>query len=111
MNNQPASNRRMTALLFNALVFPGCGYFFIGQRRKGWMIILLTVVAVIAALLSYTSAFQHALFAMPAREAIILKATTAIDLAWQQAKSTVYPLVGAIIVLWVYGIVDVLRKK
>jgi hypothetical protein len=100
-------NRKIKSVALSALVLPGLGQLYLGRRVKGGVMILLDNVFILAA-------FFIAL--RSAGKLMLAGKTGALDpeqvLAGIKADNPhAMWLVGAFLVLWVYGVVDALLDK
>jgi hypothetical protein len=104
-------DRFSLALLLNACVLPGMGNYIIGERIKGVFISLASILCLFVPLLKYSVDVFKVLdqkFENPAEFASSLNAAST---AFQRNKDLIIYCLGALVLLWLYGIIDILIKK
>lgn len=96
------------ALLLNALVMPGAGHIYLGKAVKGYLMSIAVFVLLIIPIVRYTMAVVDGLNNLIVGGNISSSAISAISGAWAANKNLIlYSLLG-IVIIWIYGIVDVM---
>ncbi|MBT3182641.1 MAG: hypothetical protein HN337_09080 [Deltaproteobacteria bacterium] len=100
-----------TAILTNALVLPGIGYFILGQRLKGILISAITIILLILPLAKYTLSVLSDMKGLYAGSPVINQSLSALSRAWKINQSfIIYCLIG-IVALWVFCLLDLMIMK
>ncbi len=97
------------ALSLQAFVFPGAGYFVIRKRLRGFLMVVATSYFLIMPLVRFTRTALT--FSLPAPTQLHPSGIGAVSLAWAAHKELILWSLAGIVVLWVFGIVDVWRMK
>lgn len=109
--NEPIDRARWrNALLMNALVFPGSGYFFIGRRMTGWIVTLAAVTLLFLPLIAFTAAFRAALRQLSLHGPLVPQELAALAHAWHETHHLVWLSLAGIVLLWIYGMIDLRRQ-
>ena len=103
--------RKRSALLMNALVFPGAGYFLIGKRTRGFVIMTLTTTLLLIPIIAYVTAFRHALTHLSLHDPLLSQSLSAMGHAWDSVSTIVWLSLAGMVIIWISGIVDILRQK
>ena len=101
------------AILLNAFVMPGGGQILLGQKRKGTAIAALAVLFVTLPLIRYTHAVRAALEELSTRGPGLAAGLSALSKAWTTSWPFILACVAMLVVVWIYGIIDVVivRQK
>lgn len=103
------------ALICNALVFPGSGYFFIKEPRRGWLITGLSTLALLMMIVSFVMPLANVLPLLSSSGPMNPQslAEAAVMFSWKKSQTAITLLSTTILLLWVFGILDCLvrRKK
>lgn len=100
-----------TALLLNALVMPGAGHIYIGKSLKGYLMGIAVLVLLIIPIVRYTMTVMEGMKTLIIGGNISASAITAISGAWAVNKNLIlYSLLG-ILVIWIYGIADIMIQN
>jgi len=103
---EPREKHRV-ALAMQAFIFPGAGYFIIGRKLKGMLVVLATCYLLILPLVRFTRTMFALTVPLSARDAIGPGVLKSFPLAWAAHKELIlWSLVG-VVILWVFGIIDV----
>lgn len=101
----------ITALLLNALVLPGTGHWYAGYRLRGAVLAIISVFFVIAPTIKYMLVLSHVADVMRLQTPQILPTLPImLSTAWQQVAAAVYLALGGILIVWVFGIIDIYQK-
>lgn len=103
--------RLTTAILLNAFVFPGSGHFFVGMKKRGYLISGLTLLFLILPIARYTMSAVQALQRLPFNANGLARSTAAIEQAWMSDRHFLLLCFLILGILWVYGMVDLLVAK
>lgn len=108
LSPQPTIRKTKTAVLVNALVFPGLGHFLLGYPLRGALIALAATAAVIGPLARVVSAVQTELLAYqaPAGSADFAEALALAQKIWNEQGSFATFGGVALAVVWGYAIID-----
>ena len=100
-----------TALIVNAFVIPGGGHIMIGQKIKGYLIASLVVLFLFIPVFLYTLGVLNSMrmIGMPATS--MINGLEALSKSWEINRGVIIPSFIAILVLWIYGILDILIIK
>lgn len=102
------NSRRNIAIILNALVLPGVGHIYLGQRLKGTLLSLLCVFFIVAPIVKYGVMTSYVLNLMPPRdEPAALNLAYALANTWPQMRNIMLLSLGGLAIIWIYGIVDV----
>lgn len=101
-----------SALVFNALVLPGLGHIFLGQKIKGVLLILSTLFFVVVPVAKYSVEVSFALNTMrTAHRSSAFDMLSALTTAWGPSKRLILMSVAALIVIWGYSIADIYFRE
>jgi len=108
--NNSQNKRYGIAILLNALIMPGAGHLFLKQRIKGTILSILTLVMFIIPIAVYISDAMSGIDMLMAKNATQLSANImgAMTSSWSMHRHMISSFAFAIIVLWVYAIIDVI---
>ena len=101
-------HKKIIALLLTALVLPGLGHLYLGQRKKGALLLVVTNIFLLAALFLILPGIGKLLVASQMDAA----AGTNLIAGWLESRGVAGKgfLVG-FVVLWGFAIVDILTGK
>lgn len=108
METQKPPQRLSTAILLNAFVMPGSGQILVGMTAKGYAIAALTTLFVILPLLRYTLTVMGAMRQIAGPGEGMARGLSALSGAWQQDRTFIFVCLAAVVLLWLYGIVDLI---
>lgn len=105
---QRDNNKHMhTALFMQACVFPGAGYFLIGRKLKGFLVVFATLYFLIMPLVRFTHTMFKLIMPLSKSGNVGANVMNALPIAWSvHGGLIIWSLVG-IVVLWTFGIIDV----
>lgn len=95
--------------MINACVFPGLGYFWIGMKLRGTLIVVATCYFLIMPLMRFT----HSLFmlTLPQQPAPLAhQIMKALPLAWKANYQLILWSLLGIVTLWLIGVIDIWTK-
>ena len=95
------------ALLINAFVFPGAGYFAIGKKTRGILVILAVMYFLIMPLVYYTHTVMKLMAPGTARDVLNPATYTAFSVSWQMHHSLILWSLAGIVTLWVASLIDI----
>jgi len=95
------------ALMLNSVVFPGLGYFFIGQKLKGSLVIFATCYFILIPILRFTKTLFSLTVPTKMTEALSPTLLKAVPLAWLANKELILWSLLGIVVLWLISIFEV----
>lgn len=109
MNPRPESapSRLTHALVLNALIFPGSGHFAIGLKRRGIALMAAATVFLVWPLLRYAAAVLTPLQGASHGASPVLRTLEAMGNAWAQTRGTILFCIAALLLTWIYGIVEI----
>lgn len=96
------------ALLLNAFVMPGSGHIFIGQKFRGYLLSLITLILVIIPVVRYTMTVVNSLNALVVSGNISASAISTMGNAWAINKNLILFCLAGIFAAWIYGIIDII---
>lgn len=96
------------ALLLNALVMPGSGHIFIGQKLKGYLLSLVTLALLIIPIVRYTMTVVNSLNALVVSGNISASALSTMGKAWTINKNLILFCLAGTLAAWIYGIIDII---
>ena len=101
-----------TAIMLNALVMPGLGYIYLGQKLKGTLMAVACVFFIIAPIVKYSMAAAYTLNIVANHTGskdfgTLIQATSDM---WPQLKSLLFVSVAGIALIWLFGVVDLSIK-
>ncbi|MBI4126975.1 MAG: hypothetical protein HY465_05725 [Deltaproteobacteria bacterium] len=101
------------ALICNALVFPGSGYFVIKEPRRGWIITGLSALALTTMIISFVMPLTNVLPLLPSSVPLnpTSLAEAAVMFSWKKSQTAITLLSTTILLLWVFGILDCLVRR
>lgn len=99
------------AIILNAFVMPGSGHLIIGERLKGILIGALTVFFVLIPLVQYTMTVMNGLRMMSLTSPALERSLGALSGAFETNRGMIYLCILAVLILWLYGIIDILIMK
>lgn len=99
--------RQHAALMMQMFLFPGAGYFIIGRKLKGLLVVFATCYFLIMPIIRFTRTMFALTVPLSTRDAVGPQVLGAFPLAWQAHKGLILWSIAGIVVLWVFGIVDV----
>jgi len=99
-------NRKMKALLLNALVLPGLGQLYLGRKATGIAIIMLVNLLLLLALFAVMKGLAPVIAAQAVSGSI---GNREIQAALQGAAGFGKALLAGFALLWAFSIVDVLK--
>lgn len=104
-----SKKRLIAAMITNALVFPGCGHIFIGQKVKGAVITIASLALIFIPLIKYILTVIDALDQITnnLRNAGLGDGLSALSTAWETNANSILISLAIVIALWIYGIVDI----
>lgn len=111
MEPQPTAHRLSIALSLNAFVMPGSGHIFAGLAAKGYAIATLTTIFVILPLVRYTLTVMKGLQQLGTTGAGMARGLSTLGTAWQKDKRFILICLGAVALLWLYGIIDLVLQR
>lgn len=111
MKPQTSKDRWTLAIILNALVLPGSGHLVIGQRLRGFVISGFTLFFTLFPLVRYLMAATNAMRMMAGRGAAFYSGIQAMSTAWEANRSVILWCLLGILILWAYGIIDIIIRK
>lgn len=103
--------KHKAAILLNALVLPGLGQIMVGKRIKGIVISALTLILLFIPLFKYAIEVFSTLRAISPTESGIARGMSTFGNAWDLSRGIIIPCLIAIVILWIYSIVDIALSK
>ncbi len=110
--NPPLVNYRKkirSAIILNALVFPGSGQCSIGAKAKGIFFIIMASIFLIIPIYIYIADFSNALYSVEsiAKQPFSLaKALDTFRQAWRNGQNVIILSVIALGITWGFAIID-----
>jgi len=106
-------DKRKLALILNALVLPGLGHFYIGQKLKGVFLVIATLFFFATPLVKYTMLVSKmlAFVASLNNPNMLANLYQASALVWPNVKTILYISIIGLLAVWIYGIWDIWRVK
>lgn len=106
------SPKKTIAIFLNALVCPGVGHIYMGYKVRGYVLAIACVFFIVAPLAKFVFAMSYAMNMMraPSSNPVILLSQAAV-VTWPDIKGVVLSSIAGIIIIWVYGIVDIYMKS
>lgn len=95
------------ALLLSAFVFPGAGYFSLGKKLRGSLIIAAVLYFIIMPLVRYTHTVMKLMSPGKARDIFDPTTYTAFSLSWNMHHELIIWSLIAIVVLWTFSLLDI----
>lgn len=99
----------LKAALLNAFVLPGLGQLLLGHKVKGFVCIMLINMLLLAALFVVLKTISPIVAAQIAAGNQIDSTVSAVTEAIEQGSNLGKLLLGSIVFVWVYALVDVFR--
>lgn len=101
------------AILLNAFVFPGFGHFYIKQKLMGFLLSIGSVFFIACPVIKYSIMTGYALqFMNTAIQGITAEnILNVMALAWPDVKRMTFLSLLGLLVIWLYGIIDLVVKK
>lgn len=100
------------AIILNAFVMPGSGHIVLGLRLKGFTIGALTLIFLLFPIAHYTAMVMNVLSQVRSMDdPRIFRTMDAISNAWHMDKNLILVCMLAVVVLWLYGILDLVLVK
>lgn len=103
--------RYVLAILMNAFALPGAGYFLIGEKIRGILISVLSVLFLTAASVQYGLAVVKRLSMMIPDDVGASATSIALYEAWQINRNAIFLYIAAMALLWIYCLIDVMLKR
>ncbi len=99
-------------LVLNALVMPGLGHLYLGYRWRGISMMLAIVFFIVVPLAKYSMMMTYALNTITVTTPeVVPNMLKAASIAWPGVQRIIYLSLVAIILIWSYGVVDILLMK
>ena len=95
------------ALLINAFVFPGAGYFAIGKKGRGIIVVIATLYFLIMPIVRYTHTVMKLMSPTTARDVLDPTTYTAFSVSWQMHHSLIIWSLASIVILWIVSLIDI----
>ena len=95
------------ALLINAFVFPGAGYFAIGKKGRGIFVIIATLYFLIMPIVRYTHTVMKLMSPGTARDVFDPASYTAFSVSLQMHHSLIIWSLAGIVALWIISLIDI----
>lgn len=108
------SSKFRNALLFNALVMPGSGHMYVGQKVRGFIIAVVTLILVILPVVIYSVTTIKMLDAVSLAGNGAINAVNALGHAFEMNKRAIIACLVSLGLIWLYSILDivlVMKKK
>ncbi len=102
-----APSRLTHALVLNALLFPGSGHCAIGLRREGIALMAAATAFLLWPLVRYTAAVLIPLHGASHGATPMVRTLEVMSSAWAQTRGTVFFCIAALLITWIYGIVEI----
>lgn len=104
-------DKKWAAILTSLTVFPGCGHFIIGQKTRGLIWLLSTIITLCLMIYSFESALIHQIKTFEGNQ---ISFFLAFSSAWGEQKDTLIRFFGFLGLIWILSLGDLLlifRKK
>lgn len=103
---------KLIALLLSGLVFPGSGQLYLKRKAKGALIIIGSSLFVLYPLVKYLIGLNAVLSSGSETDPLsIYENIMAMETVYAAQRHTIYVCSLFLLVLWLFGIVDILIKK
>jgi hypothetical protein len=106
--NSSSPSQRWIALSLSALLLPGLGQLHLNSKKKGWALILLSLAALIITfgkfMMGVFQVSEKLHYPRPPDLAVL----RILSQAFQAEKTWILAGLGLIVLIWVYGILDIL---
>lgn len=99
------------AIFLNALVLPGSGHVLIGEKIKGYSMIAVFLFLFIYPLIRFTMDFSRAVKTAPMSTGLGNALLASLSSSWVANKNLIVLSLIAIVIIWIYGIGDIMIKK
>lgn len=103
--------KNTTAILLNLFVMPGSGHIYLGQRFKGYMLAAAALIFLFIPVVKYIMTLLDGLKGLTIEGGQITNSLLMISNAWTINKSLILYCVLLLILIWIYGIVDLVIPR
>lgn len=100
----------LVAVLLSALLFPGAGHIYLKKTLRGVLLCIATAALILFLIADFTLTYQRSVQSIPISDSLIIQNILALNETWMLLKNQIIYTAVALIIIWVFGIVDVLRS-
>ncbi len=108
---QTKSDKLGAGILINAFVMPGAGHVAAGMKGRGFAIAAGAVALVCYPAFRFAAALSGALREIPVEAGALARSVHAVSMAWGKERNWILACALALLVLWVFGVVDLYVRR
>jgi hypothetical protein len=98
------------AIFLNALVLPGAGHWLAGFPKQAVAMISGVVVLLFAPLFRFMVAVMELVQQSMSTRGVPMRTLEAFSKAWQMQRTFSLLCIAGLVLIWIYGIVDLARR-
>ncbi len=100
-------NKKWIALLLSGFLLPGLGQVHLGNRKKGWMFILLSFSTLILTFSKYMMGLLKVAQIHPHSRFIYSQISKSLIEAFWLEKVWIFAGISSLLLIWIWGILDI----
>lgn len=99
------------AIFLNALVLPGAGHWLAGFLKQAAAMITAVVLLLFIPLFRFMITVMQLVQQSMAENGLPMRTIEALSTAWQMQRTFSLLCIAGLVLIWIYGIVDLVRRR